>query len=96
MALAAPSCVTVLSTCSPELKTLCPCCCVQSLRRESPRLGGSFANWGLTFSCFDCSLQYIRKKVRTVLRCGAVRADSGCRCRVMDTPARLTPLRVRG
>lgn len=36
----------------------------QSLRRESPRLGGSFANWGLTFSVFDCSLQAIRKKVR--------------------------------
>lgn len=35
----------------------------QSLRKESPRLGGSFANWGLTFSMFDCSLQYLRKKV---------------------------------
>ena len=38
--------------------------CLQALRKESPRLGGSFANWGLTFSCFDCSMQYIRKKVR--------------------------------
>ncbi len=26
-------------------------------------MGGSFANWGLAFSCFDCSLQAIRKKV---------------------------------
>lgn len=35
---------------------------LESLRRESPRLGGSFANWGLTFSMFDCSLMYLRKK----------------------------------
>mmetsp|Transcript_19725 Transcript_19725/g.42842 ORF Transcript_19725/g.42842 Transcript_19725/m.42842 type:complete len:252 (+) Transcript_19725:277-1032(+) len=35
---------------------------LEAMRRESPRLGGSFANWGLTFSCFDCSLQYLRKK----------------------------------
>jgi len=35
---------------------------LESVRRESPRLGGSFANWGLTFSMFDCSLQAIRKK----------------------------------
>lgn len=34
----------------------------ESIRREAPRLGGSFANWGLAFSLFDCSLQYIRKK----------------------------------
>ena len=32
------------------------------IRRESPKLGGSFANWGLTFSLFDCSLQFVRKK----------------------------------
>ncbi len=36
---------------------------LQAMRRESPKLGGSFANWGLTFSLFDCSLQYVRKKV---------------------------------
>lgn len=35
---------------------------LEALRRESPKLGGSFANWGLTFSLFDCSLQYVRKK----------------------------------
>lgn len=35
---------------------------LESVRRESPRLGGSFANWGLTFSMFDCSLQAIRRK----------------------------------
>jgi hypothetical protein len=36
---------------------------LQTVRKEAPRMGGSFANWGLAFSCFDCSLQYIRKKV---------------------------------
>eukprot|EP00199_Chlamydomonas_sp_CCMP681_P005920 CAMPEP_0119107878 /NCGR_PEP_ID=MMETSP1180-20130426/12088_1 /TAXON_ID=3052 ORGANISM="Chlamydomonas cf sp, Strain CCMP681" /NCGR_SAMPLE_ID=MMETSP1180 /ASSEMBLY_ACC=CAM_ASM_000741 /LENGTH=225 /DNA_ID=CAMNT_0007093427 /DNA_START=36 /DNA_END=713 /DNA_ORIENTATION=+ len=35
---------------------------LESLRREAPRVGGSFANWGLAFSCFDCSMQYVRKK----------------------------------
>lgn len=35
---------------------------MEAMRRESPKLGGSFANWGLTFSLFDCSLQYVRKK----------------------------------
>lgn len=52
---------------------LCAMCLrAQALRRESPKLGGSFANWGLTFSLFDCSLQYLRKKVRcsSVLRSG--------------------------
>jgi import inner membrane translocase subunit TIM17 len=39
---------------------------LESLRKEAPRLGGSFANWGLAFSCFDCSLQAIRKKVRPI------------------------------
>jgi import inner membrane translocase subunit TIM17 len=37
---------------------------VQTLRRESPRIGGNFANWGLMFSVFDCSCMYIRQKVR--------------------------------
>jgi import inner membrane translocase subunit TIM17 len=47
-------------------------------------MGGSFANWGLAFSCFDCSLQYVRKKVRCVLVhavCGALLqldATGGC------------------
>ncbi|GLC48626.1 hypothetical protein PLESTB_000119100 [Pleodorina starrii] len=35
---------------------------IEAVRREAPRLGGSFANWGLTFALFDCSLQYVRKK----------------------------------
>ncbi|PNH02008.1 Mitochondrial import inner membrane translocase subunit Tim17 [Tetrabaena socialis] len=35
---------------------------LEAVRREAPRLGGSFANWGLTFALFDCSLQYLRKK----------------------------------
>ncbi|KXZ44954.1 hypothetical protein GPECTOR_60g731 [Gonium pectorale] len=35
---------------------------IEAVRREAPRLGGSFANWGLSFALFDCSLQYLRKK----------------------------------
>lgn len=35
---------------------------MEAMRRESPKLGGSFANWGMMFSLFDCSLQYVRKK----------------------------------
>lgn len=37
---------------------------IETLRRESPRIGGNFANWGLMFSVFDCSCMYIRQKVR--------------------------------
>ena len=36
---------------------------LQAIRREAPRLGGSFAVWGGLFSTFDCSLVAIRKKV---------------------------------
>jgi import inner membrane translocase subunit TIM17 len=36
---------------------------VQTVRREAPRMGGNFANWGLMFSVFDCTCLYIRKKV---------------------------------
>ncbi|KIY95069.1 import inner membrane translocasesubunit Tim17 [Monoraphidium neglectum] len=35
---------------------------LETLRRESPRIGGNFANWGLMFSVFDCSCMYIRQK----------------------------------
>lgn len=35
---------------------------VEAIRREAPRLGGSFAVWGGLFSTFDCSLVAIRKK----------------------------------
>ncbi|WZN65271.1 mitochondrial import inner membrane translocase Tim17 [Chloropicon roscoffensis] len=35
---------------------------LESIRRESPRLGGSFAVWGGLFSTFDCILVGIRKK----------------------------------
>lgn len=56
------------------------------MRREAPRLGGSFANWGLTFALFDCSLQYVRKKVRLsqrlevwVGRCSSRKAGAGGR-----------------
>jgi hypothetical protein len=37
---------------------------LETLRRESPRIGGNFANWGLMFSVFDCSCMYVRQKVR--------------------------------
>jgi import inner membrane translocase subunit TIM17 len=33
-----------------------------SARSRAPILGGNFAVWGGTFSTFDCSLQYIRRK----------------------------------
>lgn len=35
----------------------------QAIRREAPRIGGSFAIWGGLFSTFDCTLVAIRKKV---------------------------------
>lgn len=35
---------------------------LQSIRREAPRTGGSFAVWGCLFSTFDCTLVAIRKK----------------------------------
>jgi len=35
---------------------------VESIRREAPRIGGSFAIWGGLFSTFDCSLVALRKK----------------------------------
>lgn len=37
---------------------------IETVRRESPRIGGNFANWGLMFSVFDCTCLYVRKKVR--------------------------------
>ncbi|SBS87197.1 mitochondrial import inner membrane translocase subunit TIM17, putative [Plasmodium ovale wallikeri] len=33
-----------------------------SSRMRAPILGGNFAVWGGTFSCFDCTFQYLRKK----------------------------------
>jgi len=33
-----------------------------SARSRAPILGGNFAVWGGTFSTFDCSLQYIRRR----------------------------------
>jgi import inner membrane translocase subunit TIM17 len=35
---------------------------IETVRRESPRIGGNFANWGLMFSVFDCTCLYVRKK----------------------------------
>ncbi|KAF6243701.1 mitochondrial import inner membrane translocase subunit Tim17 [Scenedesmus sp. NREL 46B-D3] len=35
---------------------------LDTIRRESPRIGGNFANWGLMFSVFDCTCLYVRKK----------------------------------
>ncbi|KAG2484669.1 hypothetical protein HYH03_016556 [Edaphochlamys debaryana] len=50
---------------------------VEAVRREAPRLGGSFANWGLTFALFDCSLQYLRKKEDPWNAIGAGAATGG-------------------
>ncbi|SJK86273.1 Tim17/Tim22/Tim23/Pmp24 family [Babesia microti strain RI] len=33
-----------------------------SARTKAPLLGGNFAVWGGTFSSFDCTFQYIRRK----------------------------------
>lgn len=38
------------------------CCQAQSIRREAPKIGGSFAVWGGLFSTFDCTLLALRKK----------------------------------
>jgi len=35
---------------------------LEAIRREAPRIGGSFAIWGGLFSTFDCTLVAIRKK----------------------------------
>jgi len=35
---------------------------IDAIRREAPRIGGSFAIWGGLFSTFDCTLVAIRKK----------------------------------
>lgn len=35
---------------------------IDTIRREAPRMGGNFANWGLMFSVFDCTCMYIRQK----------------------------------
>lgn len=35
---------------------------VEAIRREAPRLGGSFAIWGGLFSTFDCTLVFLRQK----------------------------------
>lgn len=42
---------------------------IETVRRESPRIGGNFANWGLMFSVFDCTCLYVRKKVRSCVVC---------------------------
>ena len=36
---------------------------IARVKARTPILGGSFAVWGTLFSCFDCTLTYIRKKV---------------------------------
>eukprot|EP00873_Tetraselmis_striata_P001125 jgi/Tetstr1/421389/TSEL_012357.t1 len=35
---------------------------MEAVRREAPRIGGSFAVWGGLFSTFDCSLVALRRK----------------------------------
>ncbi|KAF9592513.1 hypothetical protein IFM89_015207 [Coptis chinensis] len=34
----------------------------QTARMSAPRTGGSFAVWGGLFSCFDCTMVYLRNK----------------------------------
>ncbi|KAF6154106.1 hypothetical protein GIB67_009806 [Kingdonia uniflora] len=34
----------------------------QAVRMNAPRVGGSFAVWGGLFSCFDCTMVYLRQK----------------------------------
>ena len=43
-------------------------CRAQAVRREAPRIGGSFAVWGGLFSTFDCTLVAVRRKVRRLGR----------------------------
>jgi len=35
---------------------------VRNVQRRGPVLGGNFAVWGLSFSCWDCIFQHTRKK----------------------------------
>ena len=35
---------------------------LEAIRREAPRIGGSFAVWGGLFSMFDCALVAVRRK----------------------------------
>ena len=35
---------------------------LHAIRREAPKIGGSFAVWGGLFSAFDCTLVAIRRK----------------------------------
>lgn len=35
---------------------------LEAIRREAPKIGGSFAIWGGLFSAFDCTLVAIRRK----------------------------------
>lgn len=35
---------------------------INRVKARTPILGSSFAVWGLFFSCFDCSLAYVRRK----------------------------------
>eukprot|EP00891_Asterochloris_glomerata_P002012 jgi/Astpho2/2012/gw1.00038.418.1_t len=35
---------------------------IEAIRREAPKLGGSFAVWGGLFSTFDCTLVALRRK----------------------------------
>jgi hypothetical protein len=40
---------------------------ISRARARVPILGGSFAVWGLLFSCCDCTFTYVRKKVSQIL-----------------------------
>ena len=48
----------LLMACPPRS----PASLMQAIRREAPRIGGSFAVWGGLFSTFDCTLVAVRHK----------------------------------
>ena len=52
----------------------------QAIRREAPRIGGSFAVWGGLFSTFDCTLVALRKKEDpwNSIAAGALTGESPC------------------
>jgi Tim17/Tim22/Tim23/Pmp24 family len=68
---------------------------LQSIRREAPKIGGSFAVWGGLFSTFDCTLVALRKKVQGFLQQSLQPAAvSGC-CRPCTTHSRLKQTRIQ-
>jgi mitochondrial import inner membrane translocase subunit TIM17 len=40
---------------------------ITAVQARSPVLGGQFAVWGGIFACCDCSISYLRQKVRQLI-----------------------------